>query len=86
MHADWLEAGIDPNHKKLLDLYEQVTKAKSGDEEALALANQAVTAAQQLAESSCTTGYSVRRVHGVLIGLRLLMKIGNTHPALECVQ
>lgn len=64
-------------HKTLLDLLKEVSKAKSDPTRCGDWQTTAENAAQALSDIACSTGYSVNNIHGSLIAIRGALMVGN---------
>lgn len=72
-----VEAGGWDHHRVLLGLVKEVAREKSDPSRCEDWKNEAEAAAQALSDEACASGYSVGRVHGSLLAIRGVLKVGN---------
>lgn len=70
-------AGPYEDHRQLQRLLQDAARAPSDPDTCDTYLSPATSAAQSLATASCSTGYTVSGIHGVLIAIRGLLKVGN---------
>lgn len=72
-----IQADPAASHQALQDIWRQASKAPSDPASCQAFLDQAVTAAEDLSSGGCSGGFSAGGIHGHLLAVRGLLRIGN---------